>query len=138
MRIIGQLVGNHDTERALGLLAAGDSLLQTIPPDTSLFLEFLPLRAELMAYGRDYAGAAEVLQLARSKLDRLQFPAGTQAGDAGVRLQQPDRPESCAAAHKCASAESASADGRQGEILARGHFATAISSTSHSPRSTSG
>ena len=70
-----------------GLLAAGDPLLQTIPPDSSLFLEFLLLRAELMAYGRDYAGAAEVLQLALSKLDRLQLAAGTQAGHAGVCLQ---------------------------------------------------
>src|SRR4030095_9154543 len=76
VRIIGQLVGNYDTERALGLLAASDSLLQTIPSDASLFLEFLLLRAELMAYGRDYAGAAEVLQLALSKLDRLQLRPG--------------------------------------------------------------
>src|SRR4030095_9435452 len=76
VRILGQLVGNYDTERARGLLPASDSLLQTIPSDTSLFLEFLLLRAELMAYGRDYAGAAEVLQLALSKLDRLQLRPG--------------------------------------------------------------
>jgi CHAT domain-containing protein len=73
VRIIGQLVGNYDTERALRLLAASDSLLQTIPPDSFLFVEFLLLRAELMAYGRDYAGAAKVMQLALSQLDRLQL-----------------------------------------------------------------
>jgi len=73
VRIIGQLVGNYDTERALRLLAASDSLLQTMPPDSFLFVEFLLLRAELMAYGRDYAGAAKIMELALSKLDRLQL-----------------------------------------------------------------
>ncbi|SEO02800.1 CHAT domain-containing protein [Rhodospirillales bacterium URHD0017] len=73
VRIMGQLLENFDTERALRLLAAGDSLLQTIPADSSLFLEFLLLRADLMGYGRDYAGAAKVMQLALSKLDRLQL-----------------------------------------------------------------
>ncbi len=73
VRIMGQLLENYDTERALRLLAAGDSLLQTIPPDSSLFLEFVLLRADLMAYGRDYAGAAKVMQLALPKLDRLQL-----------------------------------------------------------------
>lgn len=73
VRIMGQLLANYDTERALRLLAAGDALLQTIPPDSSVFLEFLLLRADLMAYSRDYAGAIKVMQLALSKLDRLQL-----------------------------------------------------------------
>ena len=73
VRIIAQLVENYDVERALRLLAAADPLLRTIPPDSFLAFEFLRLRADLMAYGRDYAGAAEVLQLALSKLDQLQL-----------------------------------------------------------------
>src|SRR4029450_3958589 len=73
VRIIGQLLDNYDTERALRLLAASDALLKTIPSDSSLFLEFLLLRADLMAFGRDYAGAAKVMQLALAKLDRLQL-----------------------------------------------------------------
>ena len=74
VRIIRQLVENYDTERALRLLAAADPLLNTIPSNSSLSFEFLWLRAELMGHGRDYAGAAKVLRLALSKLDRLQLP----------------------------------------------------------------
>ncbi|MBI2741827.1 MAG: CHAT domain-containing protein [Rhodospirillales bacterium] len=73
VRTIGQLANNYDTERALRLLAASDALLQTIPSDSSLFLEFLLLRADLMAFGRNYAGAAEVMRLALTKLERLQL-----------------------------------------------------------------
>jgi hypothetical protein len=73
VRIVAQLLENYDTERALRLLAAADLLLKTIPEDSFLAYEFLRLRAELMAYGKDYAGAAKVLQLALSKLDRLQL-----------------------------------------------------------------
>ena len=125
VRIIGQLVGNHDTERALGLLAAGNSLLQTIPPDTSLLLEFLLLRAELMAYGRDYAGAAEVLQLARSKLDRLQLRPGHKLAmrvsvynnlmGLEILRGRPDTARDVLKSHPLMAAKA--------EILARGHFA---------------
>lgn len=73
VRITAQLLENYDIERALRLLAAADPLLKTIPSDSFSAFEFLRLRAELMAYGRDYAGAAKVLQLALSKLDRLQL-----------------------------------------------------------------
>ncbi len=73
VRAISQLVANYDTERALRLLAAGDALLQTIAPNSSLFLEFLLLRADLMAFGRDYVGAAKVMQLGLTKLERLQL-----------------------------------------------------------------
>lgn len=73
VRIIAQLLGNYDIERALRLLAAADPLLKTIPSDSFTAFEFLRLRADLMAYGRDYAGAAKVLQLALSKLDRQQL-----------------------------------------------------------------
>ncbi len=76
VRSIGQLLDNHDTERALRVLTAGDPLLLTIPPDSFLFVEFLLLRAHLMAYGRDYAGAAKVMHLALAKLDRLQLGPG--------------------------------------------------------------
>ena len=76
MRIIGQLLDNHDTERALRVLAAADPLLLTIPSDSFLFVEFLLLRAHLIAYGRDYAGAAKVMHLALAKLDRLQLGPG--------------------------------------------------------------
>ena len=76
VRSIGQLLDNHDTERALRVLTAGDPLLLTIPPDSFLFVEFLLLRAHLMAYGRDYAGAAKIMHLALAKLDRLQLAPG--------------------------------------------------------------
>ena len=76
VRIIGQLLDNHDTERALRVLAAADPLLLTIPSDSFLFVEFLLLRAHLIAYGRDYAGAAKVMHLALAKLDRLQLGPG--------------------------------------------------------------
>jgi hypothetical protein len=125
VRIIGQLVGNYDTERALGLLAASDSLLQTIPSDTSLFLEFLLLRAELMAYGRDYAGAAEVLQLALSKLDRLQLRPGHKLAmqvsaynnllGLEILRSRPDTARDLLKSHPLMAAKA--------EILARGHFA---------------
>ena len=58
------------------MLAAGDPLLLTIPSDSFLFVEFLLLRAHLIAYGRDYAGAAKVMHLALAKLDRLQLGPG--------------------------------------------------------------
>lgn len=73
VRITAQLLENYDIERALRLLAAADPLLKTIPSDSFPGFEFLRLRAALMAYGRDYAGAAKVLRLALSKLDRLQL-----------------------------------------------------------------
>ncbi|MPZ34850.1 MAG: CHAT domain-containing protein [Rhodospirillales bacterium] len=73
VRIIAQFLENYDVERALRLLAAADPLLKTISSDSFLGYEFLWLRAQLMAYGRDYAGAAKVLQHALSKLDRLQL-----------------------------------------------------------------
>lgn len=73
VRVIRQLVENYDSERALRLLAAADPLLTTIPPDSSLALEFLQLRAELMADGRDYAGAVKVLRHSLARLDRLQL-----------------------------------------------------------------
>jgi hypothetical protein len=76
VRIVGQLLENHDAERALRVLAAADPLLLTIPSDSFLFVEFLLLRAHLMAYGRDYASAAKVMHLALSKLDRLQLRPG--------------------------------------------------------------
>jgi hypothetical protein len=76
VRIIAQLAENYDTDRALRLLAAADPLLQTIPPDSFLCFEYLRLRADLMAYGRDYVGAATVLNIALSKLDRLQLGPG--------------------------------------------------------------
>jgi len=102
VRIIAQLLENYDVERALRLLAAADPLLRTISSDSFLGYEFLWLRAQLMAYGRDYAGAAKVLQLALSKLDRQQL-----------------RP-----AHKLALQVSAYNDLLGLEIL-RGSFATA-------------
>ena len=73
VRIIAQLAENYDTDRALRLLAVADPLLQTIPPDSFFSFEYLRLRADLMAYGRDYAGAATVLKIALSKLDRQQL-----------------------------------------------------------------
>ncbi|HET9352427.1 MAG TPA: hypothetical protein VFO32_00365, partial [Sphingomicrobium sp.] len=73
VRTVGQLLDNYDTERALRVLAAAEPLLLTIPSDSFLFLEFLLLRADLLAYGRNYAGAAKVMHLALSKLDRLQL-----------------------------------------------------------------
>ena len=99
VRIIGQLLDNYDTERALRVLAAADPLLLTIPSDSFLFVEFLLLRAHLMAYGRDYAGAAKVLQLALSKLDRLQLGPAHKLAIAGVRLQS-----TCWASRSCAAA----------------------------------
>ena len=127
VRIIGQLVENYDTEHALELLAASDSLLQTIPPETFLFVEFLLLRAELMAYGRDYAGAADVLQLALSKLDRLQLRPGhklamqVSAHNNLLGLEilrgRPDTARDLLKAHPLMAAKA--------EILARGYFADA-------------
>ena len=124
VRIMGQLLENYDTERALRLLAAGDSLLKTIPSDSSLFLEFLLLRAELMAYGRDYAGAAEVFQLALSKLDRLQLRPGHKLAMQvyaynnllGLEISRgrADTARDLLKSHPLAAAKA--------EILARGHF----------------
>ena len=59
-----------------GCWLPADPLLLTIPSDSFLFVEFLLLRADLMAYGRDYAGAAKVMHLALAKLDRLQLGPG--------------------------------------------------------------
>ncbi len=73
VRIIGQLTENYDAERALRLLAAADPLLKTIPSNSYLWLEYLQLRANLMAYDGNYADAAKVLQLALPALDRQQL-----------------------------------------------------------------
>ncbi|MBY0318002.1 MAG: CHAT domain-containing protein [Reyranella sp.] len=73
VRTIGQLMESFDAERALRLLAAADPLLKTIPSNSYLWLEFLELRAHLMAYDSDFIGAAKVLRLALPALDRLQL-----------------------------------------------------------------
>ena len=49
VRIVGQLLENYDTERALRLLAAADPLLKTIPSDSFASFQFMRLRADLMA-----------------------------------------------------------------------------------------
>jgi CHAT domain-containing protein len=125
VRIIRQLVENYDTERALRLLAAADPLLDTIPSNSALSFEFLWLRAELMGYGRDYAGAAKVLRLALSKLDRLQLlPTHKLALQVAaynnllgleVLSGQRDAARDLLQSHPLMAAKSA--------ILARGHFA---------------
>ena len=125
VRIIAQLVENYDVERALRLLAAADPLLKTISSDSFLGFEFLRLRAELMAYGRDYAGAAKVLQLALSKLDRLQLgPAHKLALQVsayndllGLEILRGsfDTARDLLKSHPLMAAKA--------EILARGHFA---------------
>ena len=128
VRIIRQLVENFDTERALRLLAAADPLLETIPSESSLGLEFLELRAELMAYGRDYAGAAKVLRLALSTLDRLQLqPAhklalqvATYNNLLGLEVSSGhfDAARDLLESHPLAAAKSA--------ILARGYFSSGV------------
>jgi CHAT domain-containing protein len=75
VRIAGQLLENFDVERALRLAAAADPLLQTIPPDSFLAYEFLQLRAALLGYRKDFAGASNDLRLSLTKLDRLQLRA---------------------------------------------------------------
>jgi hypothetical protein len=125
VRIIAQLAENYDTDRALRLLAVADPLLQTIPPDGFLSFEYLRLRAELMAYGRDYVGAATVLQIALSKLDRLQLaPARKLALQAsayndllGLKVMsgRPDEVRDLLKSHPLMAAKA--------EVLARGYFA---------------
>jgi len=126
VRIIRQLVDNYDIERALRLLTAADPLLKTIPSDSSVGLEFLQLRAELMAYGRDYAGAVSVLRLSLSALDRLQLqPAhklalqvATYNNLLGLEVSSGrlDAARDLLKSHPLAAAKS--------EILARGHFSS--------------
>lgn len=126
VRIIGQLLENYDAERALRLLAAADPLLKTIPSNSSLWLEFLQLRAELMAYDGNYAAAAKVLQLALPALDRLQFPpehklalqAAIYNNLLGLEALNGhlDAARDLLRSHPLAAAKSA--------ILARGHFSS--------------
>jgi hypothetical protein len=125
VRIITQLLENHDTERALRVLTAGDPLLLTIPSDSFLFVEFLLLRAHLIAYGRDYAGAAKVMHLALAKLDRLQLgPSHKQAIQVsaynhlmGLEILRGsfDTARDLLKSHPLMAAKA--------DILARGHFA---------------
>jgi CHAT domain-containing protein len=75
IRVAGQLLEDYDVERALRLAAAAEPLLGTIPQDSFLYYEFLQLRAALLGYRKDFAGASKDLRLALSKLDRLQLRA---------------------------------------------------------------
>jgi CHAT domain len=125
VRSIAQLAENFDIDRALRLLAAADPLLQTIPPDSFLSFEYLRLRADLMAYGRDYRGAATVLKIALSQLDRLQLgPARKLALQAAgyndllgleVMSGRPDEVRGLLKSHPLMAVKA--------EILARGYFA---------------
>ena len=78
-----------------------------------------------MAYGRDYAGAAEVLQLALSKLDRLQLRPGHKLAmqvsaynnllGLEILRGRPDTARDLLKSHPLMAAKA--------EILARGYFA---------------
>ena len=78
-----------------------------------------------MAYGRDYAGAAEVLQLALSKLDRLQLRPGHKLAmkvsaynnllGLEILRERPDTARALLKSHPLMAAKA--------EILARGYFA---------------
>lgn len=127
VRIAAQLLENYDTERALRLVASADPLLKTIPANSFLAFEFLRLRAELLGYVKNYAGAADVLRLAIAKLDRQQLrPAYKLALQAAasndllgleVLAGRPDAARALLGSHPFTAAKA--------EILARGSFADA-------------
>jgi CHAT domain len=73
VRIAGQLLENYDAERALRLVAAAEPLLQAVPPNSSLALELLQLRATLAGYRKDFGQVSKDLHLALAKLEQLQL-----------------------------------------------------------------
>jgi hypothetical protein len=73
VRIAGQLLENHDAERALRLVAAAEPFLLTIPPNSLLAYELLQLRATLVGYRKDLGQVSKDLRQALAMLEQLQL-----------------------------------------------------------------